>query len=88
VEHESISQTLARVEDAQAALLRARRLGAVPEGRFEKVNGLLLSVQQTLCAVWDPTRREIIAAGEPDDRRQHRSAEVEPSVVIAANAAT
>jgi hypothetical protein len=89
VEHESISQTLARVADAQAALLRARRLGALPEGWFEKVNGLLLSAQQTLCAVCDPTRREVIAAGEPD-RRQRRSAEVEvePSVVVANNAAT
>ena len=87
MEHESISQTLARVADAQAALFRARRLGALPEGLFEKVNGLLLSAQQTLCAVCDPTRREVIAAGEPD-RRQRRSAEVEPSVVVAANATT
>jgi hypothetical protein len=85
VKSEIINQTLARVADAQAALSRARRLGALPEGRFEKVNGLLLSVQQTLCAVYDPTLREFIAAGESDRRRPVK---VEPSMVIVTDAAT
>ena len=77
---EPITQALARVADAQAALLRARRLRALPEGRFEKVNGLLLSAQQTLHALCDPAVRERIAAGESGRRR--RPTEDEPSLMV------
>jgi hypothetical protein len=81
VKNEPITQTLARVADAQAALFRARRLGALPEGRFEKANGLLLSVQQTLCAVYGPEVREFVASGE-SDRPRRRAVEIEPSIVV------
>ena len=82
---EPITQALARVADAQAALLRARRLGALPEGRFEKVNGLLVSAQQTLCALCDPAVQVLIAAGESGRRRP---AGVEPSIVVDASPRT